>query len=348
MRNKRIICSLALVGCCLAVLIPARMNATSTDLTTDVQNYLNSAEGKEIIDMHKAPDGSSLGYKFTINHSTQIVTITYDDGYSTTFKYKDKVDNTIKPDTDSNVVYVNGYPVPKYIMESDDSALNARELYMKYHGDPSAYDQSMLPGNTENIPSKIDSNGNAVSMNSSRSKNCWVDGKYYGSDGYNVTGWQSIKSNWYYFSPDGIVQRGWKYLNGAWYYLENDGRMSTGWRFINNKWYYLNSDGKMLKGWTNINNTWYYLASDGSMQTDWLKNNNKWYYLDSNGAMHQGWLYNNSKWYYLDPSNGSMRTGWLHLGNKWYYLTSDGSMLTRNFKLAGVSYKVASDGSCTW
>lgn len=351
MNKKKILGFTLALSCCVCSLVPNIMHATNS-LDSEVGEYLASDKGKSMLEEHKDINGKTVGYKYTVNHSSNIVTITYDDGYITTFKYTPKSDETEAPSnsTDKTVVYVNGYPVPKYIMEAEDSALNAREIYMKYNGDPKSFDESMTPGNKTNIPSEIDENGNAVSMNDKRTTNCWVDGKYYDSRGYNVTGWKNIKNNWYYFSPDGIVQKGWKYLNSKWYFLENDGRRSTGWRYIKQKWYFFNQDGEMQTGWVHGgHNVWYHLKQDGSMTVGWVKDKGKWYYMNSNGVMHTAWLKYKNKWYYLNPNDGAMKTGWVHLSkNKWYYLKSDGSMVDYNFTLKGVKYKVANDGSCTW
>lgn len=335
--------------CMIGVFIPKLTSATTYE--EDVQTYLASQEGRAVIAQHVGSDGMVPTYKYTLNNSTNMITVEYVDGYTTSIHYKvtEPSTPTTTDPVKSDYIVVNGYNVPRYIMESEDSVLNAREVYMKYHGDPSKFDADRVPDSSI-IPSKIDNNGNAVSMNKNRTTNCWLDGKYYDSEGYNITGWKSLNNIWYYFSGDGISQRGWFYNAGKWYYLNpKDGSLAIGWQYINKTWYYLNTNGTMFTGWlSGGNNTWYYLNSNGSMATGWIKDNGKWYYLNTNGVMRTAWLLNNSKWYYMNPNDGAMVTGWIKDSKRNdYFLKSDGSMQTANFKLNNINYKVDSSGRCT-
>ena len=398
--------SLLLCALCVASFIPSTQAYAST-LEEDVNSYLQTNEGKNLTTTH------SGSYTYEINHSTNIVTLTYFDGYQTTFKFSNNiekkqqmttawdayassdagskllldhgnvdgvkydysvnvnttsdtitiayqdgsrllfrvVENTVTNILDSDTVKVNGYEVPRYILESDDNGLNARERYIKYHGDPSAYDTLMSTGSNSKA-SNIDSNGNAVTMNSSRSPNCWVNGKYYDNNGYNVTGWKQLEDCWYYFDEEGQVSTGWAKINASWYLFDSSsGAMKFGWNKVNGTWYYLNSNtGKMQTSWLyGGRDDWYYLnTNNGAMQTGWQRVDNNWYYMSTNGEMKTGWFQQGSNWYFLDTDNGNMRTGWVFNKGSWYYLKTDGTLMMRNFKLNGVTYEVTSGGACKW
>lgn len=392
--------------CALTITLAHGVSAHAATLEEDVNSYLATAEGKAVTSVH---NGS---YTCSINHSTNIVTITYFDGYQTTFKFSNNIEKkqsmtgtwdkyvngevghalltthkdlngavvdysinintandtisvtytdgykmlfaiiegTVNNISNTGYVKVNGYDVPRYIVESDDSGLNAREKYMKYYGDPKEFDTLMTAGNGTKF-SKIDSNGNAVTMSSDRNTNSWHNGKYYNKEGYNVTGWQHIEDCWFHFDEEGDVQVGWQKINNNWYLFDKQsGEMKLGWNQSNDSWYFLNqTSGKMQTGWLHNNGKWYLLSpSNGAMQTDWNKVGKDWFYFDNSGAMKTGWVCNGGTWYYLDKDNGNMRTGWLLDNGKWYFLKSDGSLMMSDFKVDGKYYKVDSSGACKW
>lgn len=405
MRKAKVM-SLLLCALCVASFLPCSQAHAST-LEEDANSYLQTNEGKTLATEH------SGSYTYEVDHSTNIVTLAYFDGYKTTFKlsnnlekkqemtkawdsyassdigsklllehgningvkydysinvntsndtitvaYKDGsnllfsvIENTVTNISDSDSVKVNGYNVPKYLLEADDNGLNAREKYIKYHGDPSAYDALMSTGSNAKA-SNIDSNGNAVTMNSSRTPNCWISGKYYDNNGYNVTGWKHLEDCWYYFDSEGLVKTGWQKINGSWYLLNSSsGELQFGWHKVNGAWYYLNSStGKMQTGWLyGGKDNWYYLnPNSGAMQTGWNKVGNNWYYMDNKGSMKTGWFQQSGNWYFLDTDNGNMRTGWVLNSGSWYYMKADGSLMMSNFKLGGVTYEVNSGGACKW
>lgn len=392
--------------CALTLTLAHGIPAHAATLEEDVNSYLTTTEGKAITSVH------SGSYTSSVNHSTNIVTITYFDGYQTTFKFSNNIEKkqnmtsawdkyangevghallsehkdaggasldysinintandtisviytdsykmlfaviegTVTNISNTNYVKVNGYDVPRYIVESDDSGLNAREKYMKYYGDPKEFDTIMTAGNGTKF-SKIDSNGNAVTMSSDRNTNSWHNGKYYNQEGYNVTGWQHIEDCWFHFDEEGNVQVGWQKINNNWYLLDQtSGEMKLGWNLSNGSWYFLNQNsGKMQTGWLYNNGKWYFLnPNSGAMQTGWNKIGKNWFYLDNSGAMKTGWVCTGGAWYNLDKDNGNMRTGWLLENGKWYFLKSDGSLMMSDFKVDGKYYKVDSSGACKW
>lgn len=100
----------------------------------------------------------------------------------------------------------------------------------------------------------------------------------------------------------------------VWYLYEGD-KMLTGWQEVKSKWYYLDDNGVMHTGWLYDKSYkgWFLFSNNGDMLTGWQKVKDKWYYLAPattnstvKGKMVTGWLKDNGKWYYLDPSNGHM------------------------------------------
>lgn len=70
------------------------------------------------------------------------------------------------------------------------------------------------------------------------------------------------------------------------YYFDNDGYMVTGWKQIGSNWYYLDNGGAMVTGWCKVGTSWYYLDYDGTMKTGWFKDSDgKYYYLYASGEM---------------------------------------------------------------
>ena len=144
----------------------------------------------------------------------------------------------------------------------------------------------------------------------------------YKRQGYMVTGWLTLGSDWYYFDNTGKRLTGLQKVGNNLFYFNDSGKMQTDWQKVSNKWYYFDDSGYGQSGWKKLGNTWFYFNSQYQMLTGWQRINGKWYYL-STGVME---IY--GKTYY----EGYMVTGWLQLENKWYYLKSDGSMVTGYYK----------------
>lgn len=162
-----------------------------------------------------------------------------------------------------------------------------------------------------------------------------IDGFWYlFGDGEKWTGWQQVKSSWYYLNEKGIMQSGWQKIDGSWYYFggAEDGARKSGWQKTGGKWYYLDKYGVMQTGWQQIRGSWYYLNGSGAMQTGWIKLGGSWYYLDGSGAMKFGWQKLGGVWYYLGGrSDGAMKTGWQQIDKKWYYFYQSGSMAANTY-----------------
>ncbi|MDO5118961.1 MAG: hypothetical protein Q4D48_02650, partial [Coriobacteriales bacterium] len=88
---------------------------------------------------------------------------------------------------------------------------------------------------------------------------------YFDKNGYMVTGWQQIGSDWYYFRSDGKMAGGWFKSGSSWYYLipsgADAGKMAVGWHKIDGKYYYFYSSGVMAVN-TKIGN--YTVGADGA------------------------------------------------------------------------------------
>ena len=121
-----------------------------------------------------------------------------------------------------------------------------------------------------------------------------------------------------------------------WHLYDSTGKMLTGWQMVKSKWYYLDkTTGIMQTGWLKDGGKWYYLSSNGDMLTGWQKINNKWYYLTPKndgthltGEMWTGWLEDKGKWYYLDLKNGDMYTGTHTIDGKTYTFDSSGALIS--------------------
>ena len=173
----------------------------------------------------------------------------------------------------------------------------------------------------------------------SNSFNGWINESgqwFYFNQGEYLTGWQKIKSDWYYLDPeDGHMWTGWQTIDGKMYYLTpgDNGSAKTGWQKIDNQWYYFDSKPScaMLTGWQKIKNDWYYLdPENGHMWTGWQTIDGKMYYLTpgDNGSAKTGWQEIDGKWYYFSakPSCAAL-TGWQTIDEKRYYFDPDNAYL---------------------
>ena len=196
---------------------------------------------------------------------------------------------------------------------------------------------------------------------------------YFDRDGYMVTGWIQIKSDWYlfnnsgamvkdqwsgnyylekdgkmakskwvgttYFDGNGIVQPNCWIYNGRWWYRYGDGSYPKNkFDVINNNVYYFNSDGYMLTGWQVIQGKWYYFNGSGAMvKNAWVGN----YYLQNDGIMATNtWIGN----YYVDSNGLWQQDRWIHNG-KWWYRHGDGSYTKNDFEVInGQTYYFDQDG----
>ena len=189
------------------------------------------------------------------------------------------------------------------------------------------------------------------------------------SSGAAKTGWQKVKSKWYYLDPATTVMAtgwvdvagkkyflnssgamrtgGWFQQGGTWYWITSSGAVKTGWQKVKSKWYYLDSATAIMKtGWIDVDGKKYFLNSSGAMRTGgWFQQGSDWYWITGSGAAKTGWQKVSGKWYYLDPATAKMRTGWINVAGTWYYLNSSGAMKTGWFKDKGKWYYLTSSGA---
>ena len=86
---------------------------------------------------------------------------------------------------------------------------------------------------------------------------------YYFLDSYQMaTGFQEISGNTYFFST-GVMK-----IYGKTYY---EGYMVTGWLTLGSDWYYFDNTGKRLTGLQKVGNNLFYFNDSGKMQTGWQK-----------------------------------------------------------------------------
>lgn len=332
----------------------AKTKQAETDIAKDFGDQVKAfmkAEGKTIADSYKGKDNQTPKYKYAMDRAKNRVIIKYSDNKLTVVDLATK--QVVSPDGpivfDPNVgdTIVNGYAVHNYLMNTEDTALNEREIYMKYHGDPSVYDAQKYPASkaTGNATANTGKNSSADTTvkttdavmptttsvkgpkSSTGAVSTWSKGKYYDEQGYSTIGWKEIEGKNYYFDADGLLVRGLKEIEGKTYLLAVD-------------------DGAMAIGWQNVNDKYYYMESNGVMKNGWLeKGDGNWYYLDELNGMKTGWFKVEGKWYSAN-SKGMLQKEWIKQDGKYYYLGTDGALKTSTFEVGGKTYNPDSNGVC--
>lgn len=338
------------------------------ELSDKVKTIMDN-EGKAVVTNHKSKDGKGSKYKYAIDKVKNKIVVKYDDDSFSVIdiasKQEVKPDGPIVFDPNVGTTMVNGYAVPNYIINTEDTALNDKEKYMKVHGDPTPYlIKNNLIVNTDKTTTdtaKTAATGTATvntatgtatantdtaktvagqdatatattqTVKGKKSPNgevsTWLKGKYYDQDGYSVIGWKEIEGKNYYFDADGLLVRGLKEIDGKYYLLATD-------------------DGSLTYGWQNVNDKYYYFDSTGVMKNGWLeKGDGNWYYLDGLNGMRTGWFKANNKWYCANDK-GMLKSGWIKDDGKYYYLGTDGALKTSPFQIDGKTYNPDSNGIC--
>ena len=178
---------------------------------------------------------------------------------------------------------------------------------------------------------------------------------YLDSNGYAVTGLQTINGKQYYFDNEGRQVKGhFVTINNQRYFLDGDSGEIARSRFVteNNKWYYVDGNGKLVKGAQVINGNHYYFNNDYSqVKGAWANGRyydgdsgqavtnrfvqvgaNKWAYLNQNGQKVVGLQHINGKLYYFE-GNGVQAKGKLltYRGKKYYFDANGGEAVTNRF-----------------
>ena len=142
---------------------------------------------------------------------------------------------------------------------------------------------------------------------------------YFDSNGYTISGWKQVGSDWYYFNKAGhMVKNQW--INN--FYFEKDGKMAT------SKWigeYYVDANGRYTPDkWVLTNGKYWYRHQDGSYtKNDFEVIQGQTYYFDLNGYMVNGWKQVGSDWYYFNKAGHMVKNQWIQN----YYFGSDGKMV---------------------
>ena len=295
-------------------------------------NKFMQGEGKTLAEEYKDKDGKTPEYTYAIDKLRNQIVIKYADDHLVTIDFKTKqiVNNNkngaIVFNPNIGTTMVNGYAVPNYIMNTDNSALNEKEIFMKTHGDPAEYEKEKYPITEEALTTKFTTTGKVRSKHPKGKTSTWYQGKYYDSEGYNVIGWKEIDGIYYHFDTNGDLDRGPKEIDGKKYLLSSiDGAMCTGWQVINDKYYYFNKDGSMKTGWVKQGNMWYYLSNDGTVSTGWFEVDGKKYHSNDKGVL---------------------QTGWFKENGNYYFLGTDGALSTEQFEHNGKTYTPDSNGVC--
>ena len=119
--------------------------------------------------------------------------------------------------------------------------------------------------------------------------------------------------------------------NKAWYYLDSNGYAVTGLQTINGKQYYFDNEGRQVKGrFITINNQRYFLDGDSGeiARSRFVTENNKWYYVDGNGQLVKGAQVINGNQYYFNNDYSQVKGGW---ANGRYYDGDSGQVVTNRF-----------------
>lgn len=297
----------------------------------DAKKFMQG-EGKTLAEKYKDKDGKTPEYVYAIDKLRNQIVIKYADDHLVTIDFKTKqiVNNNkngaIVFNPNIGTTMVNGYAVPNYIMNTDNSALNEKEIFMKTHGDPAEYEKEKYPVTEETLTTKVTTTGKIRNKHPEGKTSTWYQGKYYDSEGYNVIGWKELDGVYYHFDTNGDLDRGPKEIDGKKYLLSSiDGAMCTGWQVINDKYYYFNSDGSMKTGWVKQGSMWYYLSDDGTVTTGWFKVDGKTYHSNDKGVL---------------------QTGWFKENGNYYFLGTDGALKTEQFEHNGKTYKPDSNGIC--
>ena len=76
----------------------------------------------------------------------------------------------------------------------------------------------------------------------------WLNGYYFGYNGYMTSGYVSTMSGIYMFDKDGHLRtNGWICENGTWYYAGKTGRLYTGERKIGGVTYLFDDMGRWVR-----------------------------------------------------------------------------------------------------
>ena len=76
----------------------------------------------------------------------------------------------------------------------------------------------------------------------------WLNGYYFGYNGYMTSGYVSTMSGIYMFDRDGHLRtNGWICENGTWYYAGKTGRLYTGERKIGGATYLFDDMGRWVR-----------------------------------------------------------------------------------------------------
>ena len=128
---------------------------------------------------------------------------------------------------------------------------------------------------------------------------------YFGKDGNMQTGFVTME--------DGTVL-----------FFGADGKQAMGLQTVNGKTYYFSDLGMAVNAKQTIDGKTYYFGADGSMQTGKVTLQDGSYYFGKNGEQVTGWLTLDGSEYYFDLTTGKMATGTVTLPDGTYIFDENG------------------------
>ncbi|MBP3626497.1 MAG: hypothetical protein J6J39_00445 [Clostridia bacterium] len=197
--------------------------------------------------------------------------------------------------------------------------------------------------------------------------------RYFGNDGYALTGWINLNNKWYYGDPedngylcyDGVYE-----ISGKKYFFKNrilqqnctvfwwdelvttdsEGRVlnrtdaSNGWYYDHEDGYgevFYYKDGEAYEGWLGD----YYLNYGELATDDVIEDNDKYYYLKPNGlCARNGWIEDDEEWYFARKDGSLYYDEWLYTGGKWYYFSGYYMASNGIYTIDGEKYLFNKDG----
>ena len=103
-----------------------------------------------------------------------------------------------------------------------------------------------------------------------------------------------------------------------------DGKQAMGLQTVNGKTYYFSDLGMAVNAKQTIDGKTYYFGADGSMQTGKVTLQDGSYYFGKNGEQVTGWLTLDGSEYYFDLTTGKMATGTVTLPDGTYIFDENG------------------------
>lgn len=168
---------------------------------------------------------------------------------------------------------------------------------------------------------------------------------YFGKDGKQATGLQTIDGKTYCFTETGMVTNQLYAIEDATYFFDaegvmqtglvtmedgttlcfgEDGKQAMGLQTVEGKTYYFTELGMITNQMQKIEDATYYFGADGTLQTGMVSLKDGTYHFSETGEMTIGWLTLDGAQYYFDLVTGKMATGTVTLPDGTYTFDENG------------------------